>query len=243
MDSKITIMILYRGDTIQRLENVVEIIRILSSFSNVVVYIREATNYNNKIIQSSVKSFTNYEFVIDRDPILHKTKHFNEMLRNVTTEFVGIWDTDVIAYKESFLECFEKLKKGEVTLALPYNGVCLDTSSIIRQVYLQKQKFDILVDNMQKMKRLQPYVLTGGAVLMHTETFRLLGGENENYYGWGDDDYDRYIRFMNNGYAIYRSKNVLFHLTHPRSYNSNYNSRLHQQISKAELLKTIYEKG
>ena len=193
MDSKITIMILYRGDTIQRLENVVEIIRILSSFSNVVVYIREATNYNNKIIQSSVKSFTNYEFVIDRDPILHKTKHFNEMLRNVTTEFVGIWDTDVIAYKESFLECFEKLKKGEVTLALPYNGVCLDTSSIIRQVYLQKQKFDILVDNMQKMKRLQPYVLTGGAVLMHTETFRLLGGENENYYGWGDDDYDRYI--------------------------------------------------
>jgi len=236
-------MILYRGDTIQRLENVVEIIRILSSFSNVVVYIREATNYNNKIIQSSVKSFTNYEFVIDRDPILHKTKHFNEMLRNVTTEFVGIWDTDVIAYKESFLECFEKLKKGEVTLALPYNGVCLDTSSIIRQVYLQKQKFDILVDNMQKMKRLQPYVLTGGAVLMHTETFRLLGGENENYYGWGDDDYDRYIRFMNNGYAIYRSKNVLFHLTHPRSYNSNYNSRLHQQISKAELLKTIYEKG
>ena len=243
MDSKITIMILYRGDTIQRLENVVEIIRILSSFSNVVVYIREATNYNNKIIQSSVKSFTNYEFVIDRDPILHKTKHFNEMLRNITTEFVGIWDTDVIAYKESFLECFEKLKKGEVTLALPYNGVCLDTSSIIRQVYLQKQKFDILVDNMQKMKRLQPYVLTGGAVLMHTETFRLLGGENENYYGWGDDDYDRYIRFMNNGYAIYRSKNVLFHLTHPRSYNSNYNSRLHQQISKAELLKTIYEKG
>lgn len=243
MDSKITIMILYRGDTIQRLENVVEIIRILSSFSNIVVYIREATNYNNKIIQSSVKSFTNYEFVIDRDPILHKTKHFNEMLRNVTTEFVGIWDTDVIAYKESFLECFEKLKKGEVTLALPYNGVCLDTSSIIRQVYLQKQKFDILVDNMQKMKRLQPYVLTGGAVLMHTETFRLLGGENENYYGWGDDDYDRYIRFMNNGYAIYRSKNVLFHLTHPRSYNSNYNSRLHQQISKAELLKTIYEKG
>lgn len=243
MDSKITIMILYRGDTIQRLENVVEIIRILNSFSNVVVYIREATNYNNKIIQSSVKSFTNYEFVIDRDPILHKTKHFNEMLRNVTTEFVGIWDTDVIAYKESFLECFEKLKKGEVTLALPYNGVCLDTSSIIRQVYLQKQKFDILVDNMQKMKRLQPYVLTGGAVLMHTETFRLLGGENENYYGWGDDDYDRYIRFMNNGYAIYRSKNVLFHLTHPRSYNSNYNSKLHQQISKAELLKTIYEKG
>lgn len=236
-------MILYRGDTIQRLENVVEIIRILNSFSNVVVYIREATNYNNKIIQSSVKSFTNYEFVIDRDPILHKTKHFNEMLRNVTTEFVGIWDTDVIAYKESFLECFEKLKKGEVTLALPYNGVCLDTSSIIRQVYLQKQKFDILVDNMQKMKRLQPYVLTGGAVLMHTETFRLLGGENENYYGWGDDDYDRYIRFMNNGYAIYRSKNVLFHLTHPRSYNSNYNSKLHQQISKAELLKTIYEKG
>ena len=71
----------------------------------------------------------------------------------------------------------------------------------------------------------------------------MLGGENENYYGWGDDDYDRYIRFMNNGYAIYRSKNVLFHLTHPRSYNSNYNSKLHQQISKAELLKTIYEKG
>ena len=88
------------------------------------------------------------------------------------------------------------------------------------------------------MERLTERVMVGGAVMMDRQKFLLIGGENEAYYGWGDDDYDRYIRFMNHGLKIYRSKNVLFHLSHPRGINSGFNTELHSKISKGELHKT-----
>ena len=59
------------------------------------------------------------------------------------------------------------------------------------------------------------------------------------YYGWGDDDFDRYIKFMNNGNRIFRTDNILFHLSHER-VNSNYSSKYREQLSKAELYKTIH---
>ena len=96
----------------------------------------------------------------------------------------------------------------------------------------------VLTRQMQKMRRLQNHVLTGGAVLMERTTFALLGNENENYYGWGDDDFDRYIRFLNGGYGIFRSNNVLFHLSHMRGHNSSFSSHLKELYSKAILSKT-----
>ena len=240
--SELTILILYKGDSIVRLENVLVIIKQLISIG-ASVYLREADKFKNGILQTIIGEKIKYEFILDEDPILYKTKHFNEMLKNVTTPLVGIWDTDVIAKTSSIIDCIDVLNKDNAKLALPYNGICLDTSYPIRLLYMNKNEYSILDEHKQKMQRLQSHLLTGGAILMQTETFLELGGENENYYGWGDDDFDRYIRFMNLSYPIYRSQTILYHLTHPRNKNSNFHSKLHQQMSKAELSKTIHQKG
>ena len=233
-----TILILYRGDSIERLENVIAVTNDLLSRFDINIYVREAAPLCNNILPRMIVADIKYEFVEDDDPILYKTWHFNEMLRSVDTRFVGIWDADVMADCEAVCECINQLRTGTAQLALPYNGVCLDTSPIIRNAYLKTNDYGVLKRQMQKMRRLQDHVLTGGAVLMNRDTFSLLGNENENYYGWGDDDFDRYIRFLNGGYGIFRSNTVLFHLSHKRGQNSGVSSKLKELYSKCELSRT-----
>ena len=127
-------------------------------------------------------------------------------------------------------------------MALPYNGICLDTSEVIADCYMQSSDFNILDTYSYLMKRLQPQRLTGGAVIMNKDAFFNLGGENENYYGWGDDDYDRYIRFYQSGAPIFRSNTPLFHLSHPRGENSRFSSSAFAIASKIELSKTASHK-
>lgn len=106
-------------------------------------------------------------------------------------------------------------------------------------IYISTGDFGVLDANSRLMRRLSGHLLTGGSVLMKLGAFCSLGGENEAYYGWGDDDFDRYIRFMKAGLNIYRSKTPLFHLCHPRGTNSGYASAVREAASKAELSRTI----
>lgn len=234
----ITIMILIRADSVARLENVMAVIRHLCRCLHTHIYLREADCYCNGILETLSDKNIKYEFVEDDDPILYKTWHFNRMMEHVNTPFVAIWDADTIAESVAIGQCLDELRKGDADMALPYNGVCLDTSNILRTLYLKKQDENILMHNIGKMERLSERVMTGGAVMMSLRKFIDIGGENEAYYGWGDDDYDRYIRFMNHDLKIYRSRNVLFHLSHPRGMNSRFNTELHSRISKGELYKT-----
>lgn len=49
------------------------------------------------------------------------------------------------------------------------------------------------------------------------------GGENKNFYGWGPEDAERVHRVEILGYSVsWVSGGPLFHLYHPRSYNSWY---------------------
>ena len=164
------------------------------------------------------------------------------MLEQVSTANVGIWDTDTIAYSTSIIECINVLQNRNALMALPYNGICLDTSEVIADCYMQSSDFNILDTYSYLMKRLQPQRLTGGAVIMNKDAFFNLGGENENYYGWGDDDYDRYIRFYQSGAPIFRSNTPLFHLSHPRGENSRFSSSAFAIASKIELSKTASHK-
>lgn len=234
----LTIMILIRTDSIARLENVTAVIQHLQRSLNTRICLREADCYCNGILQSALNTCIDYEFIEDDDPILYKTWHFNRMMTHADTPFVAIWDADTIAGSEAIGQCLDQLRKQNADMALPYNGVCLDTSNILRTLYLKKQDEEVLMQNIGKMERLSERVMTGGAVMMNRQKFIEIGGENEAYYGWGDDDYDRYIRFMNHGLKIYRTRNVLFHLSHPRGMNSGFNTELHSRISKGQLYKT-----
>jgi hypothetical protein len=48
--------------------------------------------------------------------------------------------------------------------------------------------------------------------------------DNENFYGWGNEDYERQYRFNVMEYTTYRSKGPIYHLSHPRDINGMFRS-------------------
>ncbi|MEN9917667.1 MAG: hypothetical protein RL662_103, partial [Bacteroidota bacterium] len=188
----VTFLILVRLDSIQRLENLVTITDRLIYYFKTNIIVREADGYNNLILKSTLNGKIQYQFVEDKDPVLHKTKHFNQLLMLANTPFVSVWDVDIIPEKNTILECMDYLRNKKADITYPYNGVCYDLSEIIRSFYLKKKDVRILYRHKSKMELLHPYALVGGAVIMNKKKYIEAGGENEKHYGWGNDDFDRY---------------------------------------------------
>jgi hypothetical protein len=59
--------------------------------------------------------------------------------------------------------------------------------------------------------------------------------ENEHFYGWGQEDAERYYRLLNLDYKVFRSNGSLYHLTHPRDINGRFKSESYS-IEVADML-------
>lgn len=86
-----TFLILIRIDSVQRLENILAVTEYLAKNFHTQIIVLEADRYNNKILQSLLNRNVRYEFIEDKDPILYKTKYFNQLARNIDTPFFSIW--------------------------------------------------------------------------------------------------------------------------------------------------------
>lgn len=233
----ITFLILIRLDSLDRLENILAVTDYLCRYFDTHIFVVEAARMNNGILKSLLKKNIRYEFIEDKDPVLYKTKYFNAMTREVATPLIAIWDADVICEKKYIEDAVAHLRESKADVVLPYNGQCLNTSLILRELFLKKRDVRILNRNKDKMDLLHNRPLVGGAVMVNKEKYIYAGMESEKYYGWGDDDFDRYRRFSNLNFNIYRTENCLYHLSHARNQNSGFNSMLNKSISKRELHK------
>ena len=234
----VTFLILVRLDSIQRLENVVTVTDALFKHFDTHVTVVEASGFNNGILQKLLNSKINYLFREDKDPILYKTKHFNAMMPDVSTQYIAIWDADVVVDKKAVLEAVAMLRSQTADAAYPYNGKCYNTSEILRTLFFKRKDIRVLYRHIDKMDLFHNRLLHGGAVLANREKYIQAGMENEKHYGWGDDDFDRFYRFERLGYKIHRVDTCLFHLSHPRATNSAFASSTQRKISSSERFKT-----
>ncbi len=232
-----TFIITVRLDTIQRLENLLATTEMITKYFNTNIIILEASIYNNNIIHKSINRKVNYIFIKDDDPVFHRTKYFNKLAQSTTTPFIALWDTDVVIDKLAIHNAIKYLRNSEYDIVYPYNTKFYETSEILRNIYLEKRDIKLLHKNIDKMKLLYDRPMVGGAVFVNKEKYIYAGMENENHYGWGNDDFDRYYRFLLKGLKIYHTNNPLFHLCHPRSDNSQFRSISQESRSKDELLK------
>ena len=233
----ITFLILVRLDSIERLENTIVVANDFVKHFDTNVYVLEVAGYCNRVLQQILNKKIKYHFVEDKDPVLHKTLYYNRMVKEIDTPFFAIWDTDVVVDKNAIISVVERLRNGEAEMALPYNGTCLDTAEIIRELYLKKKNIKTLYRHRDKMERLHSRPLVGGAVFLNKEKFSEIGMDNEKHYGWGNDDFDRFHRAQNYGLKIYKTDNCLFHLWHPRNANSIFRSEAQRCISTDEVRK------
>jgi len=218
-----TFIIPIRLDTVVRLENLLLCVDYLQERFNTQIIVLEAAPYNNGLIQNLLKDQISYQFVEDKDPVYHRTKYLNQMTMSVKTDFIGIWDADVIVAHEQIMDSLQNLRQNLCDIAYPYDGDFLETSDILRNHYVVHRDLEFLKANRGKMKPMYHVEgvigALGGAIFARTDKYRLSGMDNEAFYGWGLEDGERYYRWLSFDFKIYRSEGCLFHLTHTRDYD------------------------
>ncbi|MBN1186421.1 MAG: glycosyltransferase family 2 protein [Bacteroidales bacterium] len=229
----ITFTIPLRVDSDERIENLEIVIDFLKShfFSNIIVL--EAGMAEKYITADDVIKI----FVKDDDPVFHATKYRNEMIRRTTTNFVALWDSDVLAPVDQIIQAYELLRKNLTDVVFPYDGKFYDTHALFKSMYKENQDIAIFEYNVDKFKLMHGLHSVGGAVFMNREKYLLAGMENEKIYGWGPDDYERVKRCEILGYKISWIDGPLFHLHHPRGksgwfYSDEINIRSKQEFFK-----------
>ena len=234
-----TFIIPIRIDTVVRLENLFLNIDHLQERLQTRIIVLEAAPYNNWIIQNILKDRINYLFMEDKDPVYHKTKYVNRLAMEVETDYLGIWDVDVLVDHEQILDAAQHLRQNLCDVAYPFDGDCYDTSDILRNHYVVHRDLEFLKTNRRKMQLMYNVEgvigAVGGAIIVKTDKYRLSGMDNEAFYGWGLEDGERHYRWLCFDFQIYRSKGYIFHLTHTRDSNWMTSSKSHHRKARHDM--------
>lgn len=233
----LTFLIPFRQDSLDRLENICLITEYLLVNFDTNIEVLECAPYCNGILKKVLNKKVKYNFLEDNDPVLFRTTYINNMVRSCLTPYLSIWDIDAIAPVEQMVKAIEMLRSSKAHFVYPYQKKLLDTSFIIRKLYIQNRSIEFLEQNQDKMKEMYPPNPVGGGFLANTQAYIKVGIENENFYGWGLEDGERYYRWKNMGYNVERVPGPMFHLTHQRGLNSNFHNRDQVFIKKREILK------
>lgn len=237
----VTILITFRGDSVDRIENLMMVIKYILCHFDTNIFVLQAGYFENMILPTFFnRKMIRYEFVEDRDSIFHRTKYHNQMTRNTNTPYIAIWDADIIAPPQQVLEAIQKLREG-IDIAYPYDGNCYDTSYPIRELFWRSRRLSVLENNKKKMSLLYEKKLKGGVMVVNRISYEQAGMENEHFYGWGDEDFERYERWKRFNLKIYHVIGDIYHLSHARYKNiSGYRSEFQRKRSHKYLIETAY---
>ena len=234
----LTFLIPLRIDTIERIENLQMAVGYLLNHAKTNIIILEAYERQTGVIPKLFKSNqVEYHYIEDPDPIFHATKHRNSLTKLATTPYVAIWDSDVIISPKQIDESLKILKGEKIKFMIPYDGRFFDTGINARKIFLKTGDIKDLETRTEEMNMLYGTFACGGGVMVNRETYMANGMENEYMYGWGLEDGERVRRWEILGYSTLRVIGPLFHLSHPRGFNSSYTSQKHVTNTIKEYLK------
>lgn len=147
----------------------------------------------------------------------YRTQILNNLAKLSQTPIIVNYDADVLLPIAQYVESVEALRSGKASLILPYAGRCLDVPVKFHS-RIQKE-LDISFVRDGQCHCTNPHAV-GGAVFWSKKVFFAGGMENENFKSWGYEDNERLSRFKKLGFKSMRVSGHLYHLSHPRSYNS-----------------------
>lgn len=161
-----------------------------------------------------------YQFVKDENPLFHRTKYINILLKKTNTKVVSVWDADIIVKHSQIITAIDDIVNSNYTLAFPYKeNKFIMLSEEGTKAFISSKNLSVL-DRM-KIRPLFNRPLCGGAFCVNRDNYLLLGGENENFIGWGPEDTERLKRVQIMDYKVkWDESGFLYHLNHPRNQNS-----------------------
>lgn len=219
----VAFLLICRFDSIDRLENALMVTDFLLGNFDTNVYFVEYASFDNGIFRKLMAKDLKYTFCKDDNPILHRTKHLNSMIRKVEEKYVSIWDVDVIAPVNQIVKSVEKLRTG-TDFVYPYEKNFYDTSMEIRKHFYVNRDMDFLFKSIPFMANLYPPNPVGGAFFADRKAYIDSGLEKEQFYGWGVEDGERFARWTVQNRKVDRVEGPLFHFSHARGVNSRISS-------------------
>lgn len=238
----LTVLMSVRLDSIDRLENILAVTKYIVSNFEIKIHVLECAHTNNGILKRLLDRKIEYFFFESNDPILYRTRLINRMIENVKTHYISNWDSDAIVPIGQFIEAIKLLQNNEASFVYPYERLCLDTTYILRGLFFDERKSLVLEENKNKMREIYMPDPVGGIFLANLEKYKESGCENEDFYGWGMEDGERYYRWINLGYKVKRVTGPLFHLSHIRGINSNFHNG-DQKFFKEKEVMLLKRKG
>lgn len=215
----VAFLLICRFDSIDRLENALMVVDFLIRELDTNVYLGEYSSFDNGIFRKIMPKGVIYTFCQDENPIFHRTRHLNSMIREVKEQYVAIWDVDVVVPVEQIIKSIEMLRKG-TAFVYPYKRYFYDTTMEIRKNFYKNRNIDTLLQNTAFMFELYPPNPVGGAFFADRMAYIDSGLENEHFYGWGVEDGERFTRWTMQHRKVDRVDGPLFHLSHARGVNS-----------------------
>lgn len=232
----VTIVIPIRIDSIERERNLDLLLELLTAIDNININILEADKESIYRMKKEYVSVS-HRFIEDCDPVFHRTKYLNMLLKNAAGAIVGVWDTDVVVSEEQILDAIKTIKNGEAIMSFPYDGRFCMLSPDNSQWFIKERSYKVLHERLDNKNLGHGFHSVGGAFFVNKRIYMQSGGENEYFYGWGPEDAERVKRMEILGLAVYRAKGPLFHLYHPRNENSWFGSRDIELQNRKEFLK------
>jgi len=229
----ITFIIPLRIDCKERKENLEIVVSYLLKHYETNIMVLEADN-EEKI---KLPDHVNKVFIRDNDPVFHHSRYRNYMIKRSATPFISLWDADTIAPTDQVLQACEMLRSNETDFVFPFDGRYYQTHTIFKSLYREIMDVEVLKFNIGKMYLMYGSHFIGGAIMMDRKKYCDAGMENENFYGWSPEDYERIIRCQILGYRVTWIEGPLFHLYHPRGKNSWFYSNETNIRARKEFLK------
>lgn len=221
MLSEVTFLIPVRIDSIFRKRNLISLLKFYLQFKELRFIVMEGDVQSKLCDEIFMNERIYYLFVKDNNPIFHRTKYINDMLRIVTTSFAAVWDADVIVPIGQILESLNYLKCHPIQImSSPYDGCAWHINEFFSSKFSSTVNLALLSKYPQNRLLMNGYHSVGGAFIVSVENYRRVGWENEYFCGWGPEDQERFKRIEIMGYEVHRSCGGLFHLWHSRGVNS-----------------------
>lgn len=224
MEKTFTIIIPVRMDSDERRSNIETVLHWIAPL-NVPVLLLEADTQSELGFYKEKFPKLEYIFVYDENKVFHRTKYINVLLRKAKTEIVAVWDADIIVSYPQIKETVDILAAGTNTIMYPYDGKIIMLPSDVSNGFRENMNLEVV-----ERLSLSPLLgrrSCGGIYFVNKTLYFSIGGENENYIGWGPEDAERLRRTLIMGHrAEWLSAGSAYHLYHGTSSSNFWASAL-----------------
>jgi len=156
------------------------------------------------------------------DSVYNLARSRNLGIKKSNTKYICICDADTICPISQIIKSVNILKRSKADFVLPYGGKYYNVCNEIKALYKETKNINTLTSNIARMNLIYGSGAVGGIFFALKKAYCDIGMENENFYGWGLEDYERILRCRKMGLHIKRVKGPLFHLEHLRNNHSFY---------------------